>query len=126
MASPSDPSRPRDLREFRDDLRASLEARRELGPEMDDMLISSFIQRLDREIDARLDARIGELSRGRAVRQRGTSGWAIAATMLFSFPLVGIAGQFAGAVGVVFALVIVLLFNIMWALRRQDVAPYSW
>ncbi len=62
--------------------------------------------------------RIAGVSRERAVRQRGTSGWAVPATMLFSFPLVGIAGQFAGPVEVVFALVIVLLINIMWAQRR--------
>lgn len=40
------------------ELRASLEARRELGPEYEGALVEGFLERLDQAIDARVDARL--------------------------------------------------------------------
>ena|ERR671934_557367 len=50
----------------RDELQAAVEARRELGREREPEVIDAFLDRVEREIDARVDARLG--------RQRGGAG----------------------------------------------------
>ncbi|MBO0890418.1 MAG: hypothetical protein J2P14_05855 [Acidothermales bacterium] len=40
------------------DLRATLDARRELGPEYEGALVEGFLERLDDAVDARVDARL--------------------------------------------------------------------
>jgi hypothetical protein len=46
-----------------DEIRAAAAAQKELGPEYSDAVIESFLERVDREIDARVDARFGPVSR---------------------------------------------------------------
>ncbi|MET9066124.1 hypothetical protein ACWDR1_27670 [Streptosporangium sandarakinum] len=41
-----------------DELRASVEARRELGPEYEDSLIEGFLDKMDHEIDRRVEERV--------------------------------------------------------------------
>ncbi|GAA3128872.1 hypothetical protein GCM10010466_19470 [Planomonospora alba] len=41
-----------------DELRAAVEARRELGPEFEDSLIEGFLEKMDAEIDRRVDQRL--------------------------------------------------------------------
>jgi hypothetical protein len=41
-----------------DELRASLEARRDLGPEYEDSLVEGFLEKMDQEIDRRVDERV--------------------------------------------------------------------
>ncbi|MEU8037994.1 hypothetical protein [Streptosporangium sp. NPDC049078] len=43
-----------------DDLRASLEARRHLGPEYEDSLVEGFLEKMDQEIDKRVDDRLAQ------------------------------------------------------------------
>src|SRR5580698_4491244 len=50
------------------EIRAAAEAHKELGPEYSDAVIESFLERVDREIAARVDARLGPVSRERPVR----------------------------------------------------------
>jgi hypothetical protein len=45
-----------------DELEATLQARRELGPAYDDALVESFIAKIDDQIQARVDARMAERS----------------------------------------------------------------
>ncbi|MEV8632517.1 hypothetical protein AB0395_12745 [Streptosporangium sp. NPDC051023] len=46
-----------------DELRASLEARRELGPEYEDSLVEGFLEKMDQEIDKRVDDRVAARAR---------------------------------------------------------------
>ncbi|WP_329429359.1 hypothetical protein OG339_11630 [Streptosporangium sp. NBC_01495] len=46
-----------------DDLRASLEARRHLGPEYEDSLVEGFLEKMDQEIDKRVDDRLAARAR---------------------------------------------------------------
>ncbi|MEU8203280.1 hypothetical protein [Streptosporangium sp. NPDC049046] len=46
-----------------DDLRASLEARRHLGPEYEDSLVEGFLEKMDQEIDKRVDDRLAQARR---------------------------------------------------------------
>jgi hypothetical protein len=50
------------------EIRAAAETHKELGPEYRDAVIESFLERVDREITARVDARLGPVSREQPVR----------------------------------------------------------
>ena len=49
------------------EIRAAAAANKELGPEYSDAVIDSFLERVDREITARVDARLGPVSREQPV-----------------------------------------------------------
>ncbi len=49
------------------EIRAAAAAHKELGPEYSDAVIDSFLERVDREITARVDARLGPVSREQPV-----------------------------------------------------------
>ena len=50
------------------EIRAAAAAHKELGPEYSDAVIDSFLERVDREITARIDARLGPVSREQPVQ----------------------------------------------------------
>jgi hypothetical protein len=50
------------------EIRAAAETHKELGPEYSDAVIESFLERVDREITARVDARLGPASREQPVQ----------------------------------------------------------
>jgi hypothetical protein len=50
------------------EIRAAAEAHKELGPEYSDAVIESFLERVDQEITARVDARLGPVSREQPVQ----------------------------------------------------------
>jgi hypothetical protein len=50
------------------EIRAAAAAHKELGPEYGDAVIESFLERVDREITARVDARLGPVSREQPVQ----------------------------------------------------------
>ncbi|MDP9433224.1 MAG: hypothetical protein M3P91_11060 [Actinomycetota bacterium] len=49
-------------RELREDLQASVAARRELGPEYEAELLDAFLERVDRRIDGHVAHRVGSRS----------------------------------------------------------------
>ena len=50
------------------EIRAAAEAHKELGPEYSDAVIESFLERVDQEITARVDARLGPVPRKQSVQ----------------------------------------------------------
>jgi N-methylhydantoinase A/oxoprolinase/acetone carboxylase beta subunit len=50
------------------EIRAAAAAHKELGPEYSDAVLESFLERVDREITARVDARLEPVSREQPVR----------------------------------------------------------
>ena len=50
------------------EIRAAAAAHQELGPEYGDAVIESFLERVDREVTARIDARLGPASREQPVQ----------------------------------------------------------
>jgi hypothetical protein len=50
------------------EIRAAAETHKELGPEYSEAVIESFLERVDREITARVDARLGPVSREQPVQ----------------------------------------------------------
>ena len=55
----------------RDDIQAALEARRDLGLEMEPAVVDAFVERMERAIEARVDAR---LAQQRAVKPSSSAG----------------------------------------------------
>lgn len=101
------------------ELRAAVEARRELGPEYEGALVESFLERLDRDIDRRLDARSGEAVR----RHRPSSDPSLPlalGSIGMGIPISGIAGGTGGIGGLLVAWGGIAAVNIAhaWGRRR--------
>lgn len=54
-----------------EDIRAAAEVHSELGPEYSDAVVASFLEKIDREIAARVDARIAGMQQVRAAASDG-------------------------------------------------------
>lgn len=108
------------------ELRASLEARRELGPEYEGELVEGFLERLDQAIDARVDARLEQRRAAGPPAKGGVDGGQLAlgiVTATLGIPLTAIVstqidGVFA-LVGVLIVWVGIVLVNIACAISRR-------
>jgi hypothetical protein len=79
-----------------EELHAAVEARKELGPEMEPAVIDAFVERIERRIADRAGA--GELAR---MRKREHQKEMVLGSMAISIPLLAIAAVFTGLPGVV-------------------------
>ncbi len=73
-----------------DEVRAAAETHRDLGPDYHSAVIESFLDKVGREIDARVDARVAEQRARRAPRERSAFAVVIA-SFIFGIPLSAIA-----------------------------------
>ena len=55
------------------DIRAAAEVHRELGPEYSDAVVDSFFEKVDKEIQSRIDARLAEIATARSRRPTAVS-----------------------------------------------------
>jgi len=92
------------------ELQATVEARKELGPEHEEHLIAGFLERIDREIDRRVEAK---LERRRPARPLGKEAVGIAV------PVVAVAGIFGGPTGVFTALAAFVVIFLALSLSRR-------
>jgi hypothetical protein len=85
----------------RDELQATLAARRELGPEHDDALVAGFLERIEDEIDRRVDERV---RRAMPAPRRQRHGSVVnPANLALSIPIVAVAGGIGGVAGLLLA-----------------------
>ncbi len=97
----------------RHELEATIAARQELGPAHDDQLIAGFLDRIEQEIDRRVDARIasrGPAKRGPSPLHPGTIG--------VSIPIIAIAGGIAGFAGLFVAFAALVIIFAIAEFRR--------
>lgn len=82
-----------------DELRAAVEARRELGPEYEDSLVEGFLEKMGQEIDRRVDDRVSARARreGPAIRP------AVDAGQRLALAIISLALGVPGTVGLAFA-----------------------
>jgi len=96
-----------------DELKAVVEARKELGPAHDDHLIAGFLEKIDKEIDRRVDERVRQLAprkpRASALHP-GTLGVCI--------PIIAIAGGIGGVTGLIAAFIALAFVFALSELRR--------
>jgi hypothetical protein len=97
----------------RDDLEAAIEARKELGAEMEPAVIDAFVERIERRLAARDEASEKALRRKREHQKELLLG-----AMGLSIPLVLFAGIFTGLPGVI-AVCAVLAVVAIVAARAQ-------
>jgi hypothetical protein len=98
--------------ESREELEATLAARRELGPDHDEHLVAGFLERIEKEIDRRVDERVAARAprRDRPLRREEIG---------IFVPIVIAAGIFGGPAGVFTALAaLVIVFLVLTVSRR--------
>jgi hypothetical protein len=98
----------------RDELDAAVEARRELGQELEPQVIEGFLERVGQAIDERVDQRLKK----REGDGEGTIGLAVV-SLLFGIPLTGIGAGTTGLAGLVVVWLGIVLVNFAYALRRR-------
>ena len=104
-----------------EEIRAAAEIHRELGPDYRDAVVESFIERVGREIDARVDSRLAAASRQRSVepaRQHKTLALPIT-SMALGIPLSGITlGLSSGdqLTGLAIVWIAIAVINVAYAL----------
>lgn len=105
--------------EIRGDLKAAIGARKELGPEMEDQVIEAFLQRIQERIDVRVSRDLNShADRHDTAHHGGKPELVVAPSLALAIPLVAIAGAEAGAPGIASVMVVVLVINLMYFLRR--------
>jgi hypothetical protein len=99
--------------EVQTELAATLEARRELGPGHDDQLVAGFLERIDRQIDRRVEERMASL----APRKRRASPLH-PGNLALCIPIIAIAGGIAGTAGLVVAFSALVIVFLVAELQR--------
>jgi glyoxylase-like metal-dependent hydrolase (beta-lactamase superfamily II) len=99
--------------ETRQELEATLAARRELGPEHDEQLVAGFLDRIEREIDRRVDERVAQ----RAPARKGGS-VIHPGNLALCIPIIAIAGGIGHTAGLIVAFVALALVFLVSELRR--------
>ena len=94
------------------ELEATVAARKELGPEHDEHLIQGFLDRIDKEIDRRVEERVARRGPQRPLTlNKEAVGIAV--------PVVAVAGIFGGVVGVVGALIALAVVFVALSVSRR-------
>jgi glyoxylase-like metal-dependent hydrolase (beta-lactamase superfamily II) len=99
--------------ETRQELEATLAARRELGPEHDEQLVAGFLDRIEKEIDRRVDERVAQRTparKGGSVIHPGN--------LALCIPIIAIAGGIGHTAGLIVAFVALALVFLVSELRR--------
>jgi len=119
--------------DFRRDLDAAVQTRKELGPEYESEIVDSFLARLDSRLDARVEQRVAEqLGRtGEPKPGRGGSSPQFklqVVSLAMGIPLSGIAGSLGGLTGLVVCWAGIVGINVSSALsaRRTERSRGEW
>jgi hypothetical protein len=95
------------------ELEATLAARRELGPAHEAELVAGFLDRIEKEIDRRVDEKVRQLAPRKPRASSLHPG-----TLGVCIPIVAIAGGIGGTVGLVAAFAALVLVFAVSELRR--------
>jgi hypothetical protein len=97
----------------REDLHAAIEARKELGAELEPQIIDSFVERIER--------RLAERRPAKPARRQGGSDRAFALAVLsliLAIPLSGIAAEKSGLTGLLVVWIGIVLVNLFYSARQ--------
>ena len=98
------------------DLKAAVEARRELGSELEEHVLEAFLARVQQRIDAQVAEQLAQ-SGGKppAGQRKGRiAGWVLPASLAVSFPLVGVAGMYGGGFGILVVMIAFVVLTGIW------------
>jgi len=107
-----------------EEVRAAAETHRELGPAYQDAVIESFIERVGREIDVRVDSRMAAAQQNsmQPARQPRTM-WLAIASLGMGIPLTGIAvglGDGAQLSGLAIIWIAIAVINVAYAVALRS------
>jgi hypothetical protein len=104
----------------REELAATIEARRELGKDAEPALVEAFLDRIEKEIDRRVDDRLARKGTGAlsSVSDRGMSLAVPLGTIGMAIPITAIASSSAGLAGIAVAWLGIATVNVAYALAR--------
>jgi hypothetical protein len=93
------------------ELKAVVEARKELGAEHEEHLIAGFLDRIDKEIDRRVDAKL-------AARRRRSGNTLHPANLALCIPIIAVAGGIGHLPGLIAAFIVLGIVFLVSELRR--------
>jgi hypothetical protein len=108
----------------RDELRAAAETHRELGPDYQAAVIDSFLDKVGRQIDARVDARMAEPRQARPARGHAPFALAVV-SMALGIPLTAIVlavGSASGGLSLLVIWIAITTINVVYALHDRPPA----
>lgn len=109
----------------RKELEAALAARKELGRDYEQALVESFVDKIDKQIGARVDAQVAARSRarGKGAKQAGEGQMVLGFVSLGTgIPITAIAGGIGELPGIVVAWLGIVGVNVAhaWSSRRES------
>lgn len=105
----------------REDLRATIEARRDLGPEYEAALVESFLEKIETTIAARVRAEVAAQTTGQGPHKKSDAAVGVALGSLgIGIPLTAIAAGNAGTPGLFLAWGGIIMVNVAYALNRRS------
>ncbi|MCG5213995.1 hypothetical protein [Streptosporangium sp. KLBMP 9127] len=106
-----------------DELRAAVSTRRDLGPDYEDAIVESFLDKVDQQIDRRVEERLATASRGGEPRARPTDNQGLAlAIVSLSLGVFGSIGMGISAVDFEMLLLVwlgIVSINVAFAIGRR-------
>ena len=96
-----------------DELQAAIEARKELGEEMEPAVIDSFVERIERRLTERSDERERALQKRRDHQEE-----LILGAMGISVPLLALAAIFTGIAGVIVVCATLAVIAVVTAVQK--------
>jgi hypothetical protein len=103
-----------------EELKVALEARRELGEELEPQVIESFLERIEEAIDARVDERLANARPSKRHRMEAEHQLGVTLGSIgIGIPLTGIAAGTAGLAGLVVCWLGIVLVNFAYVLSRR-------
>ncbi len=109
--------------ELSNDLKASVAARRELGPELEDQVLEAFLARVQTQIDTRVAQQVAGSgpvtppTRAAASKYNPTE--IVGATFGIAIPLVLFAGIFGGWIAIAMIMLAVIAVNVLYVLHDR-------
>jgi hypothetical protein len=105
--------------EIASDLKAAVGARRELGPEMEDEVLEAFLARVEERVDARVARQSGSRPIANSKRADIESPVVVVAgSLVLTVPSLAIAGDIAGALGLVLVVTALIALNLLYFIDR--------
>jgi hypothetical protein len=104
--------------DVREEARVHLHARRDLGAEYEDEIIESFVEKVERIIDARIEARLEQRRLPARPRSRVSPFAVLGTAMVLGIPLTAIAGGIAGATGMLTVWLSIIFLVLYFDWRR--------
>lgn len=101
----------------REEAEAALAARQELGRDYEPAVVDSFVERVDRVIDARVEQRL-DARLGRKPKRAMGSGTLAIISLTFAVPLSAIAAATTHLPGLIVTWCAIILINVAHAVRR--------